>query len=80
MLVKNSDNQSFIHANDAPMGEFVELKLLHELIRRYEAVYAYIETANNTLVERVVTGFPQVGKWCLQVYSLSFSEHSTLTH
>ncbi|MBK9400297.1 MAG: hypothetical protein IPN36_05370 [Bacteroidetes bacterium] len=65
MLVKNSDNQSFIHANDAQWEKFVGLKNFFsefQLPAGYEAVYAYIETAedNTTLVElRVVTGFPQ---------------------
>ncbi len=64
MLVKNSDNQSFIHANDAQWEKFVGLKNFFSEIQLpagYEAVYAYIETAedNTTIVELcVVTGFP----------------------
>ncbi|MBK9317581.1 MAG: hypothetical protein IPM91_01260 [Bacteroidetes bacterium] len=64
MLVKNSDNQSFIHANDAQWEKFVGLKNFFsefQLPAGYEAVYAFIETAedNTTHVElRVVTGFP----------------------
>lgn len=64
MLVKNSDNQSFIHANDAQWEKFVGLKQFFselQLPAGFEAVYAYIETEedNTTQVElRVVTGFP----------------------